>query len=275
MNKQQLICELDRIGLRPSARLGQNFLVDPNLRDALVRDVGPRAGEELLEVGPGTGVLTEALLGTGARVTGVEYDRRLADYLRERFEHNDGFRLIEGDACRLELGKLFDGRSYRMVANLPYSAGTVLLGRLFNAPSPPEAVFVMLQREVANRLCAAPGGKAYGALSVRCQILYRAKVLRMVPPEVFMPPPKVGSAHVGMTLTDDVPSPAVRRRLHNLVRVAFGQRRKQLLGVLQRAWPNVDWRSAFDSLALPLNVRAESISPEQYQRLGACLPYPN
>jgi 16S rRNA (adenine1518-N6/adenine1519-N6)-dimethyltransferase len=268
VNKQELLRLLERLDIRPSVRMGQNFLVDPNLRDALVRDASPQPGETLLEVGPGTGMLTESLLDAGARVVAVELDRRLCEYLRERFGQNERFELIEGDACRLDYGSLMAGGSYRLVANLPYSAGTILIGKLLDLDAPPTEVYVLLQREVAERLTAAPGGKTYNALSVRAQTLYDTRLLRTVPGRVFYPEPEVASCHVRMVRLAAPPARRLRGALATVARAAFSQRRKKLLRVLQNALPQTDWPSAFERLSLSPDARAETLSRDQFLSLA-------
>ena len=156
MTKKELLAVLAELDLHPSRRLGQSFMVDPNMLDAIVRDAAPVAGEAVLEIGPGLGALTRRLLAAGCRVTAVELDRRLAAYLRRTFADSPGFRLVEGDACRLDLGSLM-GEAYRCVSNLPYASSSVILVRLAAADPPPLEIVALLQKEMAARLAAETG----------------------------------------------------------------------------------------------------------------------
>ena len=196
MNKQQLLAALESIGMRPGRGLGQNFLLDGNLLDAIVRLGKPQKGEIILEVGPGFGALTRRLLKTGAQVYAVEFDHRIAGYLRKNLPQ-ENFHLTEADACRVNYQELLPpGEPFRAIANLPYSISTIFIARMLDLPDPPREMFFMLQREMGERLAAAPGTKEYGALSVRTQLRYTVKIEKLVPPEVFFPPPEVESAVV-------------------------------------------------------------------------------
>ena len=195
MNKQQLTAALESIGMRPGRGLGQNFLLDGNLLDYIVRLSAPGKGERILEVGPGFGALTSRLLKAGAEVYAVEFDHRIAEYLRTHIEKGN-FHLTEADACRVDYVELLENRPFRAIANLPYSISTIFIARMLDLPNPPESMFFMLQREMGERLSAVPGTKNYGALSVRTQLRYDVKLEKIVPPEVFFPPPEVDSAIV-------------------------------------------------------------------------------
>ena len=157
MNKAELLAVLARLDIKPSRRLGQTFLLDPNLLDAMVRLAGACAGQRVLEIGPGTGALTERLLASGCDLTAVELDHRLAGYLRERFADRANFRLVEADACRIDLGELMGGEPFRCLANLPYSCSSQLLAALVSLANPPTDVYCLLQKEMADRLAARVG----------------------------------------------------------------------------------------------------------------------
>lgn len=271
MNRRELHQLLERLEIHPSTRLGQNFLIDPNLRDALVRDAEPQPGETIVEVGPGAGAITEPLLDAGAHVLAIELDRRLCQFLRERFGDRANFSLIEADACRVDYAELLKDTPYRLIANLPYSAGTVLLGKLLATARPPADVFVLLQREVADRLLAKPGTKAYGSLSVRSQQVYRGRQLRLIPGRVFFPEPDVTSSHLHLAVLDEIPSVPRREALSRLARVAFGQRRKKLLGVLRKNLPTGDWAAQFQAQGISEDARAETLTPAQFLQLATVL----
>lgn len=260
------------LGIHPSRRLGQNFMVDANLLAAMVRDADPRPGQQVLEVGPGTGVLTRRLLAAGCQVTAIEFDHRLAAYLRGALAGQPGFRLVQGDACRADYDGLFGTTPFRCIANLPYSCSSVFLAVMADLDNAPTDLHVLLQREMADRLSAIPGGKDYGALSVRLQLRYAASVLRAVPPQVFWPPPEVGSAWMRLAGRADLGSAALRRRAGELAAIAFSQRRKKAARVLADHLGGMQVTAAlFAAVGLSLEARAEQFSPADYARLAAGL----
>ena len=268
MNKKELTATLAELGMRPGRGLGQNFLIDGNLLDAIARLNAPEPGEEILEVGPGFGVLTRRLLAAGAKVTAIEYDHRLAGYLRRHFADAD-LRLIEEDACRTDYRRLFEGRSFRAVANLPYSISSVFIARMLELDDPPERMFFMLQREMGERLAAVPGSKDYGALSVRVQFDYHVRIERIVPPEVFYPPPEVDSALVEFRRHRDFPLNGVRRsKLRGIVNTAFAQRRKQLGKVLGAAYGKEAALLALTAAGIAPETRPDTLGCEAFFRLG-------
>ena len=230
MNKAELLAELEKLGMRPGRGLGQNFLLDGNLLDWIVRNCGVSPGETVLEVGPGFGALTEKLLAAGAKLTAVEYDHRLADYLRHKFAGAPDFTLVEADACKVDYDQLFPaGTHYRAIANLPYAISSVFIAKMLMTNNPPQSMFFMLQREMAERLAAEPGNKAYGALSVRTQLFYDVTIAKIVPPQVFCPPPEVESALASFRLRAEPLCDLDTADLTAwLVKLLFGQRRKQL-----------------------------------------------
>ena len=272
MNKKELLAELDKLGMRPGRGLGQNFLLDGNLLDAIARIGAPRPGEEILEVGPGFGALTGRLLASGARVTAVEYDRRLAEYLRARFRDAANLRLVEADACRVDYRELFPGKTFRAIANLPYSISSVFIARMLELEDPPEHMFFMLQREMGERLAASPGGREYGALSVRVAFEYRVRIERIVPPEVFYPPPEVESALVEFSRHRRYSLNAEQRcRLRGIVNTAFAQRRKQLGKVLSGVYGREAVLSALECAGISPEIRPDKLTCDDFLRLGIAL----
>ncbi len=263
---------LAMLGIHPSRRLGQNFLVDSNLLDAMLRDADPRPGQRVLEVGPGTGILTRRLLAAGCIVTAVELDHRLAAHLREALADAPGFRLIEGDACRTDYAALFGSMPFRCIANLPYACSSVFLATLATLENAPVDLFVLLQREMADRLTAEPGSADYGALTVRVQLRYTARTVRAVPPQVFWPPPEVASAFVRLERRSEPYRPAVRELAGELAGIAFSQRRKKAGGVLcERLGGATAAHLTFQAAGLSPDARAEQFSPTDFARLAACL----
>ena len=267
MTKTELLVILDQIGVRPSRRMGQNFLVDANMLDALVRAAAPMEGERVLEVGPGTGVLTRRLLEAGCKVTAVELDHRLAAYLRRDLGSAPGLRLIEEDACKVDYDALMGEAPYRCIANLPYACGTVFLAGMLTLANPPLDFHVLLQKEMAQRIVSTPGNNVYGVLTVRIGLRYQAEMVRTVPSGVFYPPPDVASAFVRM-VRRDCADERVCRRAAELATLAFGQRRKKALPLMARRFEMVRLQAGFDELGIPLDARAETIAVSQYKALA-------
>ncbi len=260
------------LGIHPSRRLGQNFMVDANLLAAMIRDAAPQPGQQVLEVGPGTGVLTRLLLAAGCQVTAIELDHRLAAYLREALGSQPGFRLVEGDACRADYAELFGATPFRCIANLPYSCSSVFLATMADLDNAPTDLHVLLQREMAERLAAAAGTKDYGALSVRLQLSYTVSVVRTVPPQVFWPAPEVGSAWMRFVRRADGGPLALRRRAGELAALAFSQRRKKAAKVLgERLGGTPATVALLAQAGLSPEARAEEFSPADFTRLAACL----
>lgn len=274
MNKKELIAELEKLGMRPGRGLGQNFLLDGNLLDWIVRASGVAPGENILEVGPGFGALTGRLVASGVQLTAVEFDHRLAEYNREKFASCENFRLIEADACRVDYDKLFpEGTPFRCVANLPYAISSVFIARLLECKNQPRSMFFMLQKEMGERLAARSGTKAYGALSVRTQLDYDVRIEKIVPPEVFCPPPEVDSALVSFTLKEDkiCRSPEEKKFFSRVVRTAFNQRRKQLGKVLGQMFGKTETAAVFSKLDIPLEVRPDKLEVADFIAIARAL----
>ena len=272
MNKQQLLAALESIGMRPGRGLGQNFLLDGNLLDAIVRLSRPQTGEVILEVGPGFGALTRRLLKSDAEVYAVEFDHRIADYLRKNLPH-EHFHLTEADACRVNYRELLpEGVPFRAIANLPYSISTIFIARMLDLPQPPEEMFFMLQREMGERLAAAPGTREYGALSVRTQLRYEVKIEKLVPPEVFFPPPEVDSAIVSFRRHERYSADKeLCRLLPGVVKTVFAQRRKQLGKLLSNNYGKEKALPALEALNIPTETRPDKLSVDQYAQLTRLL----
>ncbi len=229
-------------GLSPRHALGQNFLIDHNLLRRLVDESGVGAGDLVLEVGPGTGTLTEELLARGCEVVACELDRGLAGLLRERLGERARFTLVEGDcldgkrALSGALASALAGRPFALVANLPYGSATPLMLTLLVDYPECRAMFVTIQREVAERLAAREGSKAYGPLAVVATLLVRVRTIAALGPECFWPRPEVTSAMVAVERKPDAPS-LDGRALADFCQRVFAQRRKQIGSVLGRDFP--------------------------------------
>lgn len=219
---------------RARKRFGQNFLIDPQIIQAIVDAVAPRAQDTIVEIGPGQAALTTSLADSGARLTLLEIDRDLAAVLRRRFEHAGNVRVCQQDALHTDFGELFGSRQCRLVGNLPYNISTPLLFHLLNWSGQIIDMHFMLQREVVDRMAATPGGKDWGRLSIMCQLRCSVTPLFTVPPEAFRPVPRVQSAVV--RLVPHVQPPVQiddMARFESLVTAAFSQRRKTLRNSLR------------------------------------------
>jgi 16S rRNA (adenine1518-N6/adenine1519-N6)-dimethyltransferase len=248
-------------------RLGQNFLADPNLLDAIVRDAALSPADVVLEVGAGEGVLTERLAAAAAHVHTVEIDRGLESALAS-VAAGANVSLHWGDAMKLDLAG-FRPAPTTMVANLPYSVATPLILRTIELLPSLRRWTVMVQREIADRLRAAPGGRTYGSPSVVVQLACEVELVRKVDPAVFKPRPRVDSAILGLRRT----GPAVDPATHRLIRAAFAHRRKSLARSLEHDEKGslVQARAALAELGLPEDSRAEALSPVQFAALSAKL----
>lgn len=216
---------------RARKRFGQNFLRDPGIISRIVRAIAPRPGDRLVEIGPGQGALTEPLIeSAGGQLEVIELDRDLIPGLRVQFFNYPGFVVHEGDALKFDFRALRgDGEPLRVVGNLPYNISTPLIAHLLEAGDVIADMHFMLQKEVVERLAAEPGGADWGRLSVMAQYRCRVDDLFTVPPEAFVPRPKVDSAIVRLTPYAELPWPATNEALlFDVVRQAFSQRRKTL-----------------------------------------------
>ena len=244
-------------------RFGQHFLTDGAVLDAIVDAIDPGPGEALVEIGPGLGAMTDPLVARCERLSVIELDRDLAQRLRKRPELD----VIEADVLQVDFGALAArrGQRLRVVGNLPYNISTPILFHLLGAVEHVVDQHFMLQKEVVDRMAAAPGGKDYGRLSVMLQWRYQIESVLDVPPEAFEPPPRVDSALVRMR-----PLPVVAAvdagLLGELVRVAFSQRRKLLRHTLGRWLEARQFAGVFN-----VQRRAEEVPVSEYLALAATL----
>ena len=259
-----------RHGLSASKALGQNFLFDEQLLDRIAAIPGSLEGRAVLEIGPGPGGLTRALLRAGARVTAVEMDSRCLPALAELAEAFPGrLRVIEGDALKLDHDALL-GEPYAVVANLPYNVGTALLVRWLGGEEwPPQwtSLTLMFQLEVAQRIVAKPGSGAYGRLAVLAQWRSAAKLAMKVHRSAFTPPPKVMSAVVHLTPAEQ-PEGVSARTLERVTEAAFGQRRKMLRQSLKGLPGAIE---ALEELGIDSTRRAETLAIAEFVALARAL----
>ncbi len=257
-------------GLSAKKSLGQNFLLDLNLTAKIARQAGDLAGSDILEIGPGPGGLTRGLLAEGARrILAIEKDARCLPALEQIATAYPGrLEVINGDALNIDpLAHL--SPPIRVVANLPYNVGTELLVRWLTPPEwPPfwDSLTLMFQREVAERIVASPGSKAYGRLALLVQWRAEARIVLSLPPEAFTPPPKVASAVVHLNALPEPRFPADAKKLERLVAQAFNQRRKMLRASLKGITDNLE--DKLNSVDIDPTQRAETVTLEQFCKLS-------
>jgi 16S rRNA (adenine1518-N6/adenine1519-N6)-dimethyltransferase len=255
-----------RHGLAARRALGQHFLLDANLTQRIVRAAGPLAGRHVVEIGPGPGGLTRALLESeAASVTVIEIDRRAVAAMEELAADAGGrLRIVAADALSVDVASLVP-TPRQVIANLPYNIATPLLIGWLRQAREFERLTLMFQQEVAERICAAPGTAAYGRLSVLAQWICAADLLLRLPPAAFVPPPAVHSAVVGFEPHAEQPTPALFAQMERLTAAAFGQRRKMLRGALKP----LGGETLLNAAGIAPDRRAETLSVAEFDRLAA------
>jgi 16S rRNA (adenine1518-N6/adenine1519-N6)-dimethyltransferase len=248
-------------GLQPSRALGQNFVGDANTVRRIARLAEVGAGDRVVEVGPGLGSLSLALLETGASLTVVELDRFLIPILEQMLP---GARVVHADALEVDWPELLGDEPWTLVANLPYNVATPLVLDVLERAPMVRRMLVMVQKEVGERFAARPGSKAYGAVSVKVAWSATASVVGKVPPTVFVPKPNVDSALVLFERHADVGTSDERSRVFSLVEAGFATRRKMLRN-------NIDVDDAcYEAAAVAPTARAEELDLDAWRRLAAC-----
>lgn len=276
-NPSELKALIGRYGFSFSKSLGQNFLIDENVLNKITESAGLDSNECVLEIGPGAGTLTRRLASTGARCVAVEIDKALIPILNESMAEFDNFTLINNDILKADIKKLcaekFDGKPFHVVANLPYYITTPIVMKLLEDKLPVKSMTLMVQKEVAERMCASCGGKEYGALSVAVQYYSKPKIICKAEPHCFIPQPKVASSvvrlEVGETPSVNVDS---EKKFFAVVKSAFGQRRKTLVNALSKSpymsAAKEDVLQALSEMELDENIRGEKLSIEQFALLS-------
>ena len=253
-------------------RFGQNFLIDSHVLDKIIR--GAEIGKEdaVLEIGPGIGTLTQALCEAAGEVTAVEIDRDLIPILEKTLAAYDNVRIINEDILKLDLSAISE-KPLKVVANLPYYITTPIIMGLFESGAPLLSITVMVQKEVADRMQAAPGGKDYGALSLAVQYYAEAEIIANVPPNCFIPRPGVGSAVIRLTKHTAPPvQPKDEKFMFRLIRAAFAQRRKTLVNTLRNdsslSYSREQLETVLAAMGLPAAVRGERLSLAEFAELS-------
>jgi len=252
----------------PRKRLGQHFLSDPRILGRIADALAPTRDETVIEIGPGRGALTDALLARAGRVIAIEVDRDLAPRLRERHAGNSTLEVVEADVLEVNFGEVAGG-PYVLAGNVPYNITTPILFHALERPRPLRAVY-LVQREVAERVVAAPGSDEYGALSANVQSVAKAELLFKVSAGAFQPPPKVESAVLRITpRPDPVVTEDEEVAFRAMVQASFGLRRKQLRRVVRTVFNlgPVEAERVVATAGLDPVARPEVLSPEAFARL--------
>ncbi len=256
---------------RARRRFGQHFLHEKGVVERIVRAARINPGDRVLEVGPGLGVLTRSLLATGADLTAVELDRDLAAYLRDDLPQ---LKLVEGDALTVDLDVVCPGSGWKVVANLPYNVGTHLVRRWVEDPGRFESLTVMRQKEVVDRLLADPDTRQYGSLTVQIGARARGRVVTLVPPGCFYPPPKVESAVVQLFPNPPDVGDVEPAWFDRVVRAAFARRRKTIRNSLSSEFSPADIDAALEKAGVSPGVRAEVLDIAAFRAIAAGLRSP-
>lgn len=268
--KQRIRSLLDRHDARAKKSLGQNFLIDERILEQIA-DLAAEGAKTVVEIGPGPGTLTSALLDRGVDVIAVEKDRAMIEILEHELGASSRFRLVEGDVLDVRFAELSPDRPH-VAGNIPYNISAPILLLLLEQRRAIGPATLMLQKEVADRISSPPGSKAYGSLSVMLQMFADVSKRIRVPPGAFSPPPKVDSAVVRLEWLD-APRAPMKDEAHfeRVVRAAFSQRRKMLRNSLRTAFEPDQITRAADASGLALDRRAETLSLEEFARLASSL----
>lgn len=263
-----------RLGIRPNKGLGQNFLFERGIVQRMVRTAKIGKDDLVVEVGPGLGILTDELLIRAGEVTAIELDRTLAAHVRSQFGSRAGFKLVEADALRVDLDNVVPpDRAYKVAANLPYGIAAAVIRRLLEARHPPTQLTVMLQREVAERLAATPPDMTI--LGVATQFYAEPRIAFLVPPTVFIPPPKVESAIAVLDVRSEPPLPAADHPLFfRIVNAGFRQKRKQIANSIaaQLDLPKAEVSAWLGTAGIDPMRRAQTLSVADWVRLTKVAP---
>ena len=276
-NPKNTIEVLQKYQFHFAKKFGQNFLIDTHVLDKIVRAAEITPEDYVLEIGPGIGTLTQYLCESAKHVFAVEIDDNLIPILQDTLSAYDNVTVIHNDVLKLDINKLVEekceGKRIKVVANLPYYITTPILMGLFESHVPMESVTVMVQKEVAQRMQALPGGKDYGALSLAVQFYAEPYIVANVPPNCFMPRPNVGSAVIRLTCHKDCPVKVTDEKwMFRIIRASFNQRRKTLQNGLgnDASLPvtKEQAKAAIESMGLSATIRGEALSLAQFAELA-------
>ena len=276
-NPKYTIEVLQKYGFVFQKRFGQNFLIDTHVLERIIEASEITKDDFVLDIGPGIGTMTQYLAEAAREVTAVEIDDALIPILKDTLKEWDNVTVLHGDILKTDIRKIADeknqGRPIKVVANLPYYITTPIIMGLFESHVPVDSITVMVQKEVADRMQTGPGSKDYGALSLAVQYYAEPKIVANVPPNCFMPRPKVGSAVIRLTRHQNPPVTTLDEKLmFRLIRASFNQRRKTLSNSLKNSqelpYSKEEVEAAITECGLPLNIRGEALTLEQFARLS-------
>ena len=276
-NPQNTIAVLQKYNFSFQKKFGQNFLIDTHVLDKIIRAAGITKDDMVLEIGPGIGTMTQYLAEAAGKVTAVEIDKNLIPILEDTLSEYDNVTIINEDVLKLDIRRLADdenqGRPIKVVANLPYYITTPIIMGLFENHVPMESITVMVQKEVADRMQTGPGSKDYGALSLAVQYYAEPYIVANVPPNCFMPRPRVGSAVIRLTCHKQPPVEVKDEKLmFDIIRASFNQRRKTLANGLKNSdklkYSREEIEEAIQSLGKGASVHGEALTLEEFAALS-------
>jgi len=258
-------------------KFGQNFLIDEHVLDKIIAAAAIDKEDFVIEIGPGIGTMTQYLASVAREVVAIEIDRALIPILEETLNGYDNVTILNEDVLKIDLNELVEKRNgnrpVKIVANLPYYITTPIIMGVLEKEVPVESITVMVQKEVAQRMQEGPGSKAYGALSLAVQYYAKPYIVANVPPNCFMPRPKVGSAVIRLTKHQEPPVQVIdKKQMFALIRASFNQRRKTLLNGLNNdaglSFSKEEIQSAIERCGLSPAIRGEALTLEQFARLS-------
>lgn len=276
-NPQETIAVLQRYGFNFQKKYGQNFLIDTHVLDKIIgaAQIGP--DDFVLEIGPGIGTMTQYLACAARKVVAVEIDKALIPILEDTLSDYDNARVINNDVLKVDIAKLAEeengGKPIKVVANLPYYITTPIIMGLFENHVPIKSITVMVQKEVADRMQVGPGTKDYGALSLAVQYYAKPYIVANVPPNCFMPRPKVGSAVIRLERYEEPPVKVKDEKLmFRIIRASFNQRRKTLANGLKNSaeldYAKEEIEAAIEALGRGASIRGEALTLEEFAKLA-------
>lgn len=258
-------------------KFGQNFLIDERVLEKIISAAEVNKEDFVLEIGPGIGTMTQYLAENAREVMAVEIDKNLIPILSDTLSAYDNVSILNADILKVDIAKIVEekngGKPVKVVANLPYYITTPIIMGLFESHVPVDSITVMVQKEVADRMQTGPGSKDYGALSLAVQYYAKPEIVANVPPNCFMPRPKVGSAVIRLTRHQNPPVTAKDEKLmFRIIRASFNQRRKTLANGLKNSqelnYTKEQVEAAISECGLPLNIRGETLTLEQFAKLS-------
>ena len=279
-NPQNTIAVLQKYNFVFQKKFGQNFLIDTHVLDKIIGSAEITKDDFVLEIGPGIGTMTQYLACAAGKVAAVEIDKALIPILEDTLDGYDNVQVINEDVLKVDIAELAkqenEGKPIKVVANLPYYITTPIIMGLFENHVPMKSITVMVQKEVADRMQVGPGTKDYGALSLAVQYYAKPYIVANVPPNCFMPRPKVGSAVIKLTRYEKPPVDVKDEGLmFRLIRASFNQRRKTLVNGIRNSGDfslsKEEIEDVFNRCELPLNIRGEALTLEQFAMLANCI----